>query len=411
MSDVWYSTDIVLGRPVAVKVVAPALLTEPGFAQRFRTEARTLAGLRHPGIVHVYDYGQAAVAEGEISYLVMELVHGQPLSERLAAAERLDADEVMSIVAQAADALRAAHVAGVVHRDVKPGNLLLRPDGSVVLVDFGVATTAATSGLTEPNQVLGTARYMAPEQVSQQGVSPASDIYSLGVVAYECLTGSPPFTGDSALTVAMRHVHDRPPPLPAEVPAATRAVVERAMAKDPADRYPTAAALAAAARAATAEPTQALVPSDADEPTAPVRPAGPQAAAAAPEPAHSTRRRNAILLSGVAASILAVVLLVASPLGDASPRHVGPTANSTSARAGTPGATQAGTPTTSATSPGRSSSSPDRTGAASPRPQQSAPPATGSPKKSSGVVPGITIPATTILPPLSSVSPPLATVP
>jgi serine/threonine-protein kinase len=313
MSDVWSATDLVLGRAVAVKVILPALLTRPGFGQRFRSEAQILAGLRHPGIVIVYDYGQVSGPAGEIAYLVMELVHGQPLSERLAAVSPLGVDDTMSIVAQAADALQAAHEAGVVHRDVKPGNLLLRPDGTVTLVDFGVATAPASAGLTGPNEVPGTALYMAPEQVAGREAAPSVDVYALGVVAYECLSGGPPFTAPTALAVAMRHVHDAPPPLPPEVPPAARAVVDRALAKDPADRFPSAAALAVAARAVGTPGTEEIAVSGAAATTVAqpaLRPAGPLATAVL-TPARGPRRRTAALLSAAIAGITAILALPA----------------------------------------------------------------------------------------------------
>jgi eukaryotic-like serine/threonine-protein kinase len=253
MGDVWRATDTSLGRTVAVKVLLPSL-TDPTFGTRFRAEARMMAALRHPGVVQVYDYGEGTGPDGnEVAYLVMEYVDGQPLSERLEEAGRLPADQTMDVIARAAEALQAAHAAGIVHRDVKPSNLLRRPDGSVVLVDFGIArsTTATAAGLTTTNAVIGTAMYMAPEQASSKPVSAATDIYALGCVAYHCLAGQPPFTGNSPLEIAVRHVTDEPPELPAEVPAPARELVRRALAKEPGDRFPDAAAMAAAARGAS----------------------------------------------------------------------------------------------------------------------------------------------------------------
>jgi serine/threonine protein kinase len=251
MGEVWRATDLVLGRTVAVKVLLPGLLADAGFAARFRAEARMMAALRHRGIVQVYDYGESTDAAGRVVvYLVMAYVDGEPLSARIAAAGRLPVREIMSIVAQAADALEPVHAVGIVHRDVKPANLLVQPDGSVVLVDFGVAHDATATRLTGTDMVLGTALYMAPEQVSGTSLSAATDIYALGAVAYHGLAGEPPFTGGTALAVAIRHRHDDPPPLPADIPAPVRAVVGRALAKEPEDRYPSAAAFAAAVRAA-----------------------------------------------------------------------------------------------------------------------------------------------------------------
>jgi serine/threonine-protein kinase len=263
MGDVWLGTDTVLGRRVAVKMLHARQAGDALFQARFRHEARSMAALHHPGVAQVYDYGEIGDHDG--AYLVMAHVDGQPLDERIAAAGRLDPDETVSIVAQAARALHAAHTAGIIHRDVKPGNLIVQPDGTVVLVDFGVARSAESVDLTGVGEVVGTVLYIAPEQVSKQSIGPATDIYALGAVAYQCLAGRPPFLGDNPVTVAMHHLSDDPPPLPADVPPPVRDLVTTAMAKDPADRFPTAAAMADAAdaiaansRAAGANPVGAL---------------------------------------------------------------------------------------------------------------------------------------------------------
>ena len=255
MGEVWRGTDQVLGRTVAVKVLLPSLLNEPGFAERFRGEARTMATVNHPGIVDVYDYGSDDAVG---AYLVMEYVEGEALSNTLSKVGRLTPARTMDLVAQAAEALQAAHDRGVVHRDVKPANLLVRPDGRLVLTDFGIARSAMVGQLTAVGSVLGTASYISPEQASGGVATPLSDVYALGVVAYQCLSGRRPFDGDNPLSIAMKHVHDRPAPLPLDAPPAVRAVVERAMAKDPAARFPTAAAFAQAARqAASGHPAPA----------------------------------------------------------------------------------------------------------------------------------------------------------
>ncbi len=254
MGDVWRATDQILGRQVAVKVLLPALVSDPDFIARFRTEARIMAALRHPGIVQVYDCGEDDLPNGgRADYLVMEFVEGQPLSRRIEAARQLDVAETMSIVAQAAQALHAAHLGGIVHRDVKPSNLLVQEDGTVVLVDFGVARSTNVTSITSANAVPGTALYMAPEQAAGRPVSGATDIYALGAVAYCCLTGGPPFTGDNPLQVAVRHLDDEPPELPQEIPTPVRELVGRALAKDPAERFATGAAMADAARAAVSD--------------------------------------------------------------------------------------------------------------------------------------------------------------
>ena len=251
MGDVWRANDVLLKREVAVKVLLPSLVADLDFITRFRAEAQMMAALRHPGIVGVFDVGDATLEAGvRVDYLVMQYVYGQPLSSQIKAAGQLSAAETMSVVAQAAEALDAAHAAGIIHRDVKPSNLLVQPDGSVVLVDFGIARSINMTGITSTNVVLGTALYMAPEQVDGRPVSPATDIYALGVVAYCCLAGKPPFTDPNPLEVANRHLRDEPPALPAGTPGQVATVIARALAKDPSDRYPSAADFADAARAA-----------------------------------------------------------------------------------------------------------------------------------------------------------------
>lgn len=270
MGDVWRATDLALGRRVAVKVLLPSLLADPDFITRFRAEARMMAALRHPGIVQVFDTGEDTVAGvGRADYLVMEYVDGEPLSARIGAGRRLAAAETMAIVAQVAAALHAAHEGGIVHRDVKPSNLLVQADGTVVLVDFGVARSVAITSITSPNAVPGTALYMAPEQAAGRPVSAVTDVYALGVVAYHCVAGHTPFTGDNALEVAIKHLNDELPALPADVPRPAAEVIERALAKDPADRFPSARALAEAARTLAGDftPDTALT-ATADSPTA-----------------------------------------------------------------------------------------------------------------------------------------------
>ncbi|HEX2773191.1 MAG TPA: serine/threonine-protein kinase, partial [Micromonosporaceae bacterium] len=297
MGEVWRAVDTVLGRTVAVKVLLPALLAEPGFGARFEAEARMMATLQHPGIVNVYDYGESDLPNGARAvYLVMEHVDGEPLAARVKQDGRLDVATTMSVLAQAAEALHAAHVAGIVHRDVKPGNLLVQPDGTVMLVDFGVARSVAATSITGTNNVVGTALYMAPEQAAGRAVSPATDIYALGAVAYHCLAGYPPFGGGNPLEVAIKHLHEELPPLPADIAPPVAALVARALAKDPADRFATAEDLAAAARAVLgqqADPAATTVLAGAAAPlaggspaTAAALPAAGPAAAAGDPPAR-----------------------------------------------------------------------------------------------------------------------------
>jgi len=279
MGEVWRGADLLLHRPIAVKVLLPALMADAEFITRFRTEARLMAALRHAGIVQVYDYGENATIDGRrLDYLVMEFVDGTPLSKRIQQAGRLGLAETLTIVAQVADALQVAHEAGIVHRDVKPANLLVRPGGAVVLVDFGVARSTAMTGLTGTNVVMGSAHYMAPEQAEGKPISPATDVYALGAVAFCCLTGRPPYVGDNPLAVLAQLVHGQPPVLPPDVPAPVASVVLRALAKDPRQRFPSAAAFAAAARSALRPGGTAQAPAQAQAPAA--RPAAPRPAAA-----------------------------------------------------------------------------------------------------------------------------------
>ncbi|GAA1755771.1 serine/threonine-protein kinase [Luedemannella helvata] len=249
MGDVWRAVDDVLGRTVAVKVLLPALLEEPGFGERFRGEARTMATINHAGVVDIYDYSSESAVG---SYLVMEYVDGDALSRTLSRVGRLTPARTMALVAQAAEALHSAHVKGVVHRDVKPGNLLVRPNGTLVLTDFGIARAVGAAQLTAAGSVLGTAAYISPEQAMGQQATPLSDIYALGIVAYQCLSGRRPFEGDNPLEIAMRHVREVPPPLPPDIPVPVRVIVERAIAKEPTARWPDAAAFASVARRAAA---------------------------------------------------------------------------------------------------------------------------------------------------------------
>jgi serine/threonine protein kinase len=199
----------------------------------------------------------------------MEYVEGDALSKTLSRVGRLTPVRTMLLLAQAADALQAAHDKGIVHRDVKPANLLVRPNGTLVLTDFGIARSAAASNLTAVGSVLGTASYISPEQASGAVATPASDVYALGVVAYQCLSGHRPFEGGSPIEIALQHVDATPPPLPPDIPVPIRSLVERCLAKAPAARWPSAAALASAARLAAngqAAPTSGA-------PTRPVSPA------------------------------------------------------------------------------------------------------------------------------------------
>ncbi|WP_163548432.1 serine/threonine-protein kinase [Candidatus Frankia nodulisporulans] len=248
MGEVWRGLDQTLGRPVAVKLLRPEYASDESFLVRFRGEARHAARLSHPGVASVYDYGEVATADDyPTAYLVMELVEGEPLSAMLHREKRLSAERMLDILGQAADALQAAHALGVVHRDVKPGNLLLRPDGVVKVTDFGIARAVDAAPLTATGIMMGTAYYVSPEQASGRPVTPASDVYSLGVVAYECLAGRRPFDDRNPIVVVMAHQQDTPAPLPTDIPYQVRALVDSAMAKDPSRRPSSAGAFARSA--------------------------------------------------------------------------------------------------------------------------------------------------------------------
>jgi eukaryotic-like serine/threonine-protein kinase len=238
MGQVWQAVDQVLDRPVAVKLLRDEYAQDRGFISRFRAEAHHAAAVSHPGIASVFDYGEAKRADRAepTAFLVMELVDGEPLSALLARERRLGLARSLDIVGQVAVALGAAHRAGLVHRDIKPANLLVRPDGLVKVTDFGVAQALGSQAGDQHDGLLGTAGYLSPEQATGQPATPASDIYALGVVAYECLAGRRPFTGDHPIAVALAHLLQAPPPLPDNVPTAVGGLVVQAMAKQPRHR-------------------------------------------------------------------------------------------------------------------------------------------------------------------------------
>jgi serine/threonine-protein kinase len=275
MGEVWLARDTSLGREVAVKLLHHSLSDDDRFRARFQAEARHAASLHDSHIATVFDYGDELDEQGSHrSYLVMEYVDGQPLSALLRGP--VPQEQAANLVAQAAEGLAVAHAAGIVHRDVKPANFLVTPDRRVKITDFGVARARGSSSLTETGTIIGTPSYVAPEVAEGREATAASDLYSLGVVLYECLAGNRPFTGDTPVAVAISHLRDEPPPLPAHVSPPLRALAMQALAKDPAARPASAAAFAAALRSAAA--------GDTDAPTM-VAP-GPSAAAA-PGPATS----------------------------------------------------------------------------------------------------------------------------
>jgi len=340
MGEVWSARDMVLDRRVAVKVLLPNLAGDPGFTARFRAEARAMAALSHPGIVEIYDYGQA---DG-LAYLVMQFVEGESLVSLIRRTGPLAPDRAVRLVVQAAVAIDAAHRQGIVHRDVKPANLMLRKDGRLALTDFGIARILAADRITGADQIVGTAYYLAPEQVTGAEVGPATDVYALGVVAYELLAGVRPFVADTPFEVSLKHVHEEPPRLPQSVPGPIRELVLRAMAKDPAHRWPSAAAFARAASAsigevpATVMPGSLEVPADSQDLTTGENTRTTQRSATAwDEPGRAAPQRKRLLLAAgtaVALAIGAVAIVILSPDGSGTPQSQRPgTSPSVAARA------------------------------------------------------------------------------
>jgi hypothetical protein len=267
MGTVWEAEDEILGRPVAVKVLSESLAAGERAVRRFEREAEASARLSGPHIAAVYDFGRS---EGR-PYMVMELVRGETLADRLTREGPLPPQEAARIATQVAEALEEAHAAGIVHRDVKPGNLMLTPAGDVKVMDFGIAAAAWAVRITTSGLVLGTPSYLAPEQAKGEKTTPASDVYALGAVLYEMVAGHPPFVAESPVAVALAHVREDPPPLHqvAEgVPPNLAAASMAALAKDPAERPASAAAFASMLR----ESTLPLPPIDASEETTPLAP-------------------------------------------------------------------------------------------------------------------------------------------
>ncbi|KSW29075.1 serine/threonine-protein kinase [Cellulomonas sp. B6] len=241
MGEVWEANDDALARAVAVKVLRAEFAGDAGFLERFRTEARNSASLHHPHIAALFDYGE----QDGSAYLVMELVVGEPLSDLLEREPVLSPQRLLPVLAQTARGLHAAHLAGVVHRDVKPGNILLARSGKVKITDFGVSLASNQKTMTATGMVMGTAQYLSPEQAVGRPATPLSDLYSLGVVAYEALAGKRPFTGPTAVDIAVAHVNDPVPPLPAAVDRKLAALVLRLLSKEPAERPASGEELAA----------------------------------------------------------------------------------------------------------------------------------------------------------------------
>jgi eukaryotic-like serine/threonine-protein kinase len=340
MGHVWDAEDTVLHRVVAIKMLSEGLSSDPNSAERFRREAQAAAGLSHPNVAGVFDYGE----DDGTQFIVMELIEGETLAERIARVGRLGPAEATQIAVQVASALDAAHEAGVVHRDIKPGNVMLTPQGEVKVLDFGIAAAAGPS-LTATGFTIGTATYLSPEQAAGERATPASDVYSLGVVLYEMLAGRPPFHGESPVAVAAAHVSREVPSLIEQVPDLPPHVAqacEQALAKDPAARPPTAGAFRQMLEApsepvdpavasiegsdghpSTEQATAVLPPPDSTAvlpPTQQPSPDGPQPTQGRrrPTPARGIvlpRNRAAWALGGILVGLLLLALLLSSVLG------------------------------------------------------------------------------------------------
>ncbi|CCG01082.1 protein kinase domain-containing protein [Blastococcus saxobsidens] len=309
MGRVWRARDIVLQRPVAAKVLRSEYTGDATFLARFRAEAQHTALLTHRNIAALFDYGETSAADGEqLAYLVMELVEGKSLAQLLAREGRLGVDRTLDVLRQAASGLAAAHAAGLVHRDVKPGNVLVGSDGTVKLTDFGIAWSAASAPLTQTGQVVGTAHYLSPEQAAGGKAGPASDVYALGMIGFECLAGHRAFDGENSVQIALRQLREPPPPLPADVPEQVRTLVDRALVKEPAERFADGAAFRDAVEDVLA-----------GRPLPPVVPRGGTRPLAVVPPPHPVRRRLLVtltaLLVGAGLGVAALQLGADAPAG------------------------------------------------------------------------------------------------
>ena len=351
MGEVWRAEDSVLGRTVAIKILRAEYADDPGFRDRFRDEARHAALLAHPNVTQVFDFYEG---DGdELPYIVMECVSGEPLSELLKRDGALPDEQTWSILGQTAAALAAAHRAGVVHRDIKPGNILVCPDGRVKVTDFGIARVVNQASVTQTGLLLGTAQYLAPEQVAGESATPATDMYALGVVGYECVTGQPPYEGDN-IAVLQAIQSGRSPKLPGSVSPALRDLIDSLLDRDPAQRPSDGDAVAAQAErlgadgparsdasaapdpypvattsaATSTEPNEPVVAGGSTQILGSVAPAAGVAMVGDTEQpieprAHDHRRLLVIVGAVAAAAVLAAVLVLVTRSGgsDTAGRH------------------------------------------------------------------------------------------
>jgi serine/threonine-protein kinase len=335
MGEVWIADDQALNRKVATKLVKPEYAADPVFHQRLLAEARAAASVDNPHVVDVYDVGSAATDDGErLSYISMELLSGRSLDEVMAAGP-LSAAEVGVLLAQVGEALASAHERGVVHRDIKPANLMRDSAGRITVLDFGIARAADAAALTATGHLIGTARYISPEQVAGEPATAASDVYSLGVVAYQCLAGRLPFDCGSEVATALAHRDQVPPPLPDDAPLVLASLIEACLAKDPAKR-PTAAEVASVAGELAASPP---APVGATTAVLPV-PGGTSETTDLPLAAGVglpkwLEWRRVGLIAGVAAAVILVSTLIGIATdghSSASGHHAGPKASTSASK-------------------------------------------------------------------------------
>ncbi len=307
MGEVWRAHDRRLDRAVAIKLMRTRTSEDDVTRARMRSEALLAASIHHPGVAQIFDYEAGDDAAEGASFIVMQFIDGRSLAELLRTSGPMDTEQVMSIVVQVASGLQAAHELGVVHRDVKPANIMVTPTGRTVLVDFGIARSDSSEPLTETGTLLGTAQYSSPEQSAGRPATPRSDLYSLGIVAHHCLTGESPFRRDTPIATALAHLNDDPPPLDDSVPLPVRELVSSMTAKNPSDRPASAAAVAELAATIGADDRIAVPPAfatDSSESATSTTIAPVLAAPAPAEPARRTRRRAGVLAAVAAALVL-----------------------------------------------------------------------------------------------------------
>ncbi|MFL5830822.1 MAG: protein kinase domain-containing protein [Solirubrobacteraceae bacterium] len=385
MGAVYRARDQLLERIVAVKVLPAEYADDPLLVERFEREARAAARLNHPNIVAVFDTGR----DGTVRYIVMECVPGQSLAQLLNARGGLPVAQAVGIAAQVADALGVAHAAGIIHRDIKPGNVMVEPSGQCKVLDFGIARLAADAALTQTASLLGSAPYMPPEMSLGRTADARSDIYSLGCVLYEMLTDRPPFRGDVAAAIINQHVNLPPAPpseLNTSVPAGLDALVLRMLAKDPAARPQSGVETAAALRALLRDqPTAATIAAVPPVAPAPAPPVGPD-----PDWASDSEERRGgssivpVVLAVAAALVVGLVIALAASSGSGGPspttkssassatssRHTStstPTSSSSSSSSSTPTSSSSTTSTSTPTSSSTTSSTSSSTSSSSPR--------------------------------------------